>query len=495
MENLTKDVDVRASFARLPLPSVDLCDIAWVTINTLPDVALLEIFDFYVEEASIDAWYTLVHVCRKWRNVVFGSPRRLDLRLECTASTPVREILNVWPVLPIAIRACGYELWHMGNITAALKHEDRIYQLDLLDISSSQLQNVLAAMQQPFPALTHLQLRVDDETLVAPASFLGGSVPSLQSLRLCHIPFPGLPKLLLSTTLLTDLDLRRIPHSGYISPESMVTSLSMLTRLKRLFIEFESPRCRPDRQNRRSPPLARILLPVLAELQFRGVAEYLEDLVARIDAPQLDDLNITFFHQLIFHTPQLTQFISRTPNFKTHDDLEARVVFSDKDVSITLPQASNGWLHLETSCRRSDWQLSSLTDFCSTSATSFPQTLIPAVEHLYIQSGFPQPRWQNDIENNQWLELLHSFTAAKGLYISQAFTPRIVPALQELVGERVTEVLPALQTLFLETLPGPGPVREAIGLFVTARQLAGHPIAVSRWQRESDELYESGDEE
>ena len=45
----------------------------------LPDVALLKIFDFYVE-ARADVWYTLVQVCRKWRSVAFGSPRRLNLQ-------------------------------------------------------------------------------------------------------------------------------------------------------------------------------------------------------------------------------------------------------------------------------------------------------------------------------------------------------------------------------------------------------------------------------
>jgi hypothetical protein len=41
-------------------------------------MVLLEIFDFYVFEES---WETLIHVCRRrrWRYVVFGSPRRLDL--------------------------------------------------------------------------------------------------------------------------------------------------------------------------------------------------------------------------------------------------------------------------------------------------------------------------------------------------------------------------------------------------------------------------------
>ena len=55
-----------------------MTDVARVTIDMLPDVALLEIFDFYEDEIRIEAWHTLVQVCRKWRNLVFGSPRRLN---------------------------------------------------------------------------------------------------------------------------------------------------------------------------------------------------------------------------------------------------------------------------------------------------------------------------------------------------------------------------------------------------------------------------------
>ena len=100
---------------------------------------------------------------------------------------------------------------------------------------------------------------------------------------------------------------------------------------------------------------------------------------------------------------------------------------------------------MEISCRQSDWQPSSLAQICS---TSFPRTLIPAVEHHYIHRGAWPPNWQDDIEISQWLELLHPFTAVKDLYISEGLIPHIAPALKELVGERVSELLPALQTLF-----------------------------------------------
>src|SRR6266699_1330344 len=109
------------------------------------------------------------------------------------------------------------------------------------------------------------------------------------------------------------LDILEIPHSGYFSPEAMVRCLSTLTRLETLSLEFKSPLSRPVRESRRPHPPTRSALPALTYFQFEGVSEYLEDLVARIDAPLLDSLRIEFFHQLIFDTLQLTQFVARTP--------------------------------------------------------------------------------------------------------------------------------------------------------------------------------------
>jgi hypothetical protein len=215
-------------------------------------------------------------------------------------------------------------------------------------------------------------------------------------------------------------------------------------------------------------------------LVFRGVSEYLEVLVARIDAPLLDKLYITFFHQLIFDTPQLAQFISRTPKFEAYD--EVRVTFTGWVVYVTVPQAFGGALQFGISCKKSDGQLSSLAQVCG---SSFPQGLIPMVEHLYIKCEY----WDSPSNDNSlWLEFLHPFTAVKDLYISWGSTPSITSALQGLSRERVTEVLPALQSLFLGYLgqhtsedsrvPGQGSIEQ----FVYARRLAGYPITVSRWE-------------
>jgi hypothetical protein len=309
--------------------TVDWCDVGRVTVDLLPDVALLEIFGFYMDgEVWECLWHKLVHVCQKWRNVIFGSPRRLNLRLYCQITTPVRKTLDVWPPFPIVMKICHFVL-DAGNILAALEHKDRICELELSEIPNLE---VLEAMQQPFPALKRLRLRFrNGPEPVFTDSFLGGSTPCLQSLFLDNIPFPGLPNLLLSASHLVYLELWNSPDSGitpgYISPEVMATCLSVLTSLERLHmihIEFELVSSSPDPQSRRPPRPTRTLLPALTDFRFAGDSEYLEDLVARIDAPLLNKLGIFIYlptpDRPAFDSPQVAQFISRTPKLKAYDE-------------------------------------------------------------------------------------------------------------------------------------------------------------------------------
>ena len=79
-----------------------------MTVSGLPDDVLLEIFHFHVDRApNEDAWYTLVHVCRRWRCIVFASPEQLHLCLVCTPDRLTKNTLAVWPSLPIVISSTG----------------------------------------------------------------------------------------------------------------------------------------------------------------------------------------------------------------------------------------------------------------------------------------------------------------------------------------------------------------------------------------------------
>ena len=299
-----------------------------------------------------------MHVCSRWRSVVFGSPIRLNLQLICTTTTPARDTLDVWPAFPLCIR-CNPTLKECAdNVLAVLERSNRVYQIDLAYFSCLDFEKFWAAMDVPFPELTNLGLVSDDKMVrVLPDSFLGGSAPRLRYLFFEGIPFPGLPKLLLSTIHLVFLRLLDIPHSGYLSPEAMVAALSTLNSLEQLSLEFQSPRSRPER---RLPPLTRIVLPTLTEFQFKGASEYLEDLVARIGAPRLFTLSITLFNQIIFDTPQFIQFISHTPTLEPLK--EARVSFGGGASSVNFSSQISGYEHFEVKipCNDLDWQVSSL---------------------------------------------------------------------------------------------------------------------------------------
>jgi hypothetical protein len=456
-----------------------------VTISILPDDVLIEVFDFYVDQpgslrhAREDAWHTLIHVSQRWRRIVFASPRRLNLQLLCTNKRSVREMLDIWPELPIVVfaRARGGNSkaqWiEMTNAIAALEQHDRVCSINIQDIHSPLLK-ILAAIRTSFPALTDLSLWSKDQRApVLPDSFLGSSAPRLRKISLEGTPFPGLGKLLLSTSDLVILLLFRIPHSGYISPESMVASLSALTRLEAFCLEFRSPRSRADRERRRPPPLRCVVLPALTRLQFKGDCEYLEDIVSKIDAPLLRRIYIRFFNQLVFDTPQLRYFISRAENFKSLHHAEAP--FHDDHVGITLlPNAMHNHdgvrLHLQILCKPSDWQLASLAQVCD-SALPPSSTL----ERLSI-NGYRR-HWE-DVEVTQWLELLHPFTSVKDLVLPMKSFQLVASALEMPAEGSVTGVLPALQSLFLQGPKPSEPELEAIVKFITPRKLSGCHVTV-----------------
>jgi hypothetical protein len=329
------------------------------------------------------------------------------------------------------------------NIIAALKQQNRVCKICIEGIPNSLLKR-FAAVSTPFPALTDLELlSTDEEPPILPDSFLGGSAPHLQYLGLDGVPFPALPKLLLSATNLADLQLSDLPPSGYMSPEAIVTSLSALTGLESLSLGFRSPRSWPNREDRPPPPLTRVVLPALTWIRFTGDSEYLEDTLSRIDTPLLCEVHITFFNQPAFDTPSLRDFISRTEPFKA--PLRAHLVFSQLHVTVMLFHqngvADHRKFKLGVSGYPPGWERPSLVQMYN---SCFPP--FPTLEHLRIdEDRDSQPQWQDYVQSAQWLDLFQSFTSVEDLGLSKNFVGFVAPALGGLTGQQVIEVLPTLQ--------------------------------------------------
>jgi hypothetical protein len=409
---------------------------------------------------------------------------------------PVRQSLHIWPPFRIIITSTDHLTSDLDNVIAALEQNDRVFEVTVKCLSCLQLEEVAATMQKPFPELTFLDLRLctgANRISSLPDSFLGGSAPMLEELKLVGIPFSALPKLLLSTPYLTSLHLCHIPHSGFFSPRTMLNCLSALTSLEELWIEFFSPQSLLKSRSilGRRPRPRRTFLPVLRRFSFTGHSRYVENLLAWIDAPLLERLVIRLFDELEFDTPQLVRLISRTPMFEA--PIEAHIFFTFISGRVVLPSSKRiigtEAVTVYITCRELARQLSCLAQICSSSLPS-----LSTVEYLYIsedisEDDVPSSPWQ-DNENARWWDLFRSFTAVKNLYLSKFFAPYVAPALRELFRESTTGVLPQLQNIFIEDFQPSEPATADVWQFVLSRHVDDHPLAVARWDRELDKWEE-----
>ncbi|KAI0270094.1 hypothetical protein BGY98DRAFT_1179958 [Russula aff. rugulosa BPL654] len=401
-----------------------------VTIETIPDDVLLTIFTSYLD--YMDAWHTLVHVCQRWRYLVFASPGYLHLQLSCTIETRAREMLDVWPAFPIDITVES-DFWSgVDNIVAALEQRDRVCRIRLDEIPSGKMDMFVPAMLGPFPALEGIFLYADDSAMaVVPDSFLGGSAPQLQRLIFHAIPYPGLPTLLSSARNLVDIHLSGILRSGYISPEVMVTCLSAMPRLSFLCLQFDSPESFPNGKRRRQPSLARSTLPVLHELIFLGVDEYFEDFVARIDTPQIRVLETTLFHRHLYEFSQLSQFIGRVEVFKSPARADIELSYETAKVIVCQRTGTDGRARL----------------VLGLSSSLLPFSDVESLAISSVMDQLQQSEWGPIAEGFTLLNLLRPFTAVKVLDIDRNSLTPVASTLKEVVKERMTEIFSAIREL------------------------------------------------
>ncbi|KAH9971259.1 hypothetical protein BGW80DRAFT_1460769 [Lactifluus volemus] len=460
------------------------------TIGSLPDNVLIEIFDFYQVKTEVYEhpwdWEKLVHVCQRWRYIIFESPVRLNLELICTEKSPVRKLLDVWPPFPLIIKFdFDNRIWERidvtDNLIAALERRDRVRGIHLGFRTHVPLyhhepsERIVTARQweESFPALRSLTLGSLGPKIFLPDTFLNGSTPCLQTLTLSDISFLSLPRILSSTSDLTWLLLLDIPNSGYIPPETMATSLSAQPKLKSLIIMFKIPAPHDERRNLPVPPPTRIVLPALTSITFFGESEYFEVLAARFDAPLLDDFTIAFSDQPVFDIPQTVRFFSHLASL-SHSltllfELPKSGIISFHS-NATTPQRHK----LVICCDDPDRQVISVTRICSQ---------IPA--HSSVKSlSIECDSRIDDINSTQWLQLFHLFPSVQSLQIPVHLEPSIASALERPTEESLAdaEVFPSLHSLSIVGNQSGETVQQPIQSFVAARQHSGHPVAVSRVQ-------------
>ena len=384
----------------------------------------------------------------------------------------------MWPSLPIVISCSGPRaslFGHDGNIIidATLKYRDRICKIDIQN-----LPNMLwKTFSLPFPVLKSLKLHSNiPNPHVVPDLFWSGSALRLQEIIFNGIPFSAVGKLVSSTRNLLYLHLFDIPHSRHDTYDAMVSSLSTLTRLKSLILVFRCPHFDVG-ENR--PLATRVTLPALTRLHLQGHSAYLEAIVSLLDTPLLESFTIKFLYNAVVRDmPLLNQFIYRTEIFKALH--QADVVFGSAGAFVKF-LSPNGTPALTLGILSGEGQ-HQLLAFVQIWRSSLPH--LSALERVNISESQPKRgHWKGNAETlrTQWIELLLLFSSVKELGLSGKLIPHVATALVQSLsrpGERVTEVLPVLQNLFVERLRLSRPAKQAIGQFIDTRQLYGRPVVV-----------------
>ncbi len=198
----------------------------------------------------------------------------------------------------------------------------------------------------------------------------------------------------------------------------MVAPLAALPRLKFFAIEFQSATPRPDRIHP-PPVLTRTVLPALTSFQFKGASEYLEDLVARIDGPQLDWILVFYLNQLVdFRVAQLSNFIDRSVGPKLTLFRHARVSFLSDEVTFTMYRHANrpysGCDPATTSILcEDDWQVSHIAQVLSHLFAT-----LSTVVHLELDGSLREDHRSEGTDDVQWQHLLRQFPTVQTLRVS-----------------------------------------------------------------------------
>ena len=473
-------------------------------IDILSDDILLDIFDFYRKDHA-DSTYdikdqALVYVCRRWRQIIFESPRRLGLRVRCTYGTLVKKdvLICQWPNIPISIDYCSPSIDTSPddeeNIIVALEHSDRVSHLGF-HLTDLLLGKLATSIQKPFPALTHLTIiskSVGEHTPVLPADFLGGSAPCLQEITLSSISFPALPTLLLSARDLVTVNLCQVPLADYFSPEALVTYLAGLARLETFDIRFQSTTSYPDQiQPHGTHPITKTVLPALTDFHLDAPGKYLEDFTARIDCPRLNSFYIVYFVQLVqvdCQATQLVRFFERLVGPETSPFKEAKVRLDTPEVFLHTycPNNHSGW----------DWHLArSVISSQRTTWEPFPLThllhhfspILSSVLYLKFAANCYSLVFPDGEVDYFDLPHLQLFSTMRAICVSRPLAARLAENIAHLLryfsAEMFAEALSSLDVICLEDQPE----AECIEKFTALRQLSGRPVTVADTVAEFDQ--------
>ena len=397
----------------------------------------------------------------------------LDMCLLLTNNSPSLDLPSHLPPLPLVV-------YYSDRTTAMARKDGNIIRLGLqqhgrvrriiIQAPSSSLCIWLEAMNVLFPRLGELIVSSTTTEQISPVLPETLQAPDLRRLSLHGIGLPKGLSILSSMTALSILSITQVGASCYFSPGQVVTQLQGLPHLEDLSIGFAIPIPLPNSERELLPaPIPPVTLPSLRRLTFQGVDVYIDNLVAQINTPLLEQLSLTLFFDLTFTLVNLTQLILRTEGFEC---VVARINFTRDGPFIVAEQLGrgNGKLSLYIHCKPLDWQIDSVTQVCRALGD-----VVYAMEELRLGIdvyGMPF-NWEDILDDMMWHELLLPFIGVKKLRFGSLLTFELSRALNSVTGGLAQELLPELREL---VLPETGHEKNTFFEFVVTRNSVGRPV-------------------
>ena len=457
-----------------------------LTINHLPDELLIEIFDLHRDPPDNELnyqrqwsaeWFKLIHVCKRWRAVVFASSSRLDL---CFVLTPrngghMKTIMSRhFPPLPIIINfPYNYTAKDMGRVVAALKRPDRIRGIAFT--GSTGTDDLSKLFKVALPSLESLELCCHGKLKIS-AAFLKGSNLKMRTLKLSGITLPSISRLLLSAPALTCLSLEILGIDASVGPSSVTSLLSHLQGLPCLLsLDLKINSYGNPDIDYLAQPKEIVQLLKLTSFSYYGHSAYFNILAAWFASPSLQEVYIGTNDKSLPNLPHLPRFI---------DDIGEHY----HTVKVFLDIDRSGFLFSLFS--RSECVSDRPSPCFRFSSTSFPESMmqtdsaflekLTGIQELYV---ITDDRSENFIP---WRRFFLQFSSIKALRLEGTTQQRSLVAailLQE-HEESNRALLPALEEIELSV--GRRSIYEdqrvselaAFEPFMSARQQGGSPVKI-----------------
>lgn len=404
---------------------------------------------------------------------MFASTFRLDIGITVRPKKPVHieTILSTGGLLPIFIDYfIDGKISHSAQerIHTALEQHDRVREISF-EGTRNWMGEFFRATKCPLPILEVLRLRsgfgVESKL---PNAFLGG--PGLSHLHLRHLQLERFTltsvfRFLLSTSALTNLDLK-IDTAFGTSPEmSLLTCLQGMPCLRHLdlLISSSPPKSSPP------PTTLKDIVPLSKLISFRydGYSVFLDAILAGLSAPFLGNLTVEFRDEILSPTVHLPRFISETEQ-SCHI---AHAIFRSQFRLAVVNESEFFWLLLKfhPDTMRAQETIMQMSDLLTTKLTT--------VEHLRISLYWADARYIS------WRKFYQRLPSVKVLWSESTDYSCIARTLVEHADD--LSFLPALEQIELGDDNSSSYKNQSesklafFDPFTSARKEAGRPVKVS----------------